>query len=58
MVALDLLMADVPDLLSVAVVAPLMTANHSPLSAVILMAQSVPNVCVNGKVFLNHHHIK
>ena len=40
---LDLLMTDVPDLVWVAVVAPIGNSDHSSLSAVILMAQAVPN---------------
>ena len=43
---LDLLMTDVPDLVRVLVV-----ADHSSLSAVISMAQAVPNLCVSRKVF-------
>ena len=37
---LDLLMTDVPDLIRVAVVAPIGNSDHSSLSAVILMAGS------------------
>ena len=44
---LDLLMTDVPDLKRVAVVAPIGNSDHSTLSAVISMAQAVPNLCVN-----------
>ena len=51
---LDLLMTDVPDLVRVAVVAPIVNSDHSSLSAVISMAQTVPNVCVSRKVFLKH----
>ena len=51
---LDLLMTYVPDLVRVAVVAPIGTSDHSSLSAVISMAQVVPNLCVSRKVFLNH----
>ena len=51
---LDLLMTDVPDLIRVAVVAPIGNSDHSSLSAVILMAQAVPNMCVSRKVFLKH----
>ena len=45
---LDLLMADVPDLVRVAVAGPIARYNteHSSLSAV-SMAQAVPNLCVN-----------
>ena len=51
---LDLLMTDVPDLVRVAVVAPIGNSDHSSLSAVISMAQAVPNLCVGRKVFLKH----
>ena len=51
---LDLLMSDIPDLVRVAVVAPIGNSDHSSLSAVILMAQAVPNLCVSRKVFLKH----
>ena len=51
---LDLLITDVPDLVGVAVVAPVGNSNHSSLLAVISMAQAVPNLCVSRKVFLKH----
>ena len=51
---LDLLMTDVPDLVRVAVVAPICNSDHSSLSAVISMAQPVPNLWVIRKVFLKH----
>ena len=51
---LDLLMTDVPDLVRVAVVAPIGNSDHSSQSAVISMAQAVPNLCVSRKVFLKH----
>ena len=51
---LDLLMTDVPDLIRVAVVAPIGNSDHSSLSAVISTAQAVPNLCVSRKVFLTH----
>ena len=51
---LDLLMTDVPDLVRVAVVAPIGNSDHTFLSAVISMAQAVPNLCVSRKVFLKH----
>ena len=51
---LDLLITDVPDLVRVAVVAPIGYSDHSSLSAVILLAQAVPNLCVNKKVFPIH----
>ena len=47
-------MSDVPDLVRVAVVAPIVNLDHSSLSAVISMAQAVPNLCVSWKVFLKH----
>ena len=50
----DLLMTDVPDLVHIAVVAPIGNADHSSLLAVISMAQAVPNLCVSRKVFLKH----
>ena len=42
---LDLLMTDVPDLIQVAVVAPISNSDHSSLSVVISTAQAVPNLC-------------
>ena len=51
---LDLLMTDVPDLVQVAVVAPLGISDHSSLSIAILMAQAIPNLCVSKKVLLKH----
>ena len=51
---LDLLMTAVPDLVRVAVVAPIDNSEHSSLSAVISLAQAVPNLCVIWKVFLKH----
>ena len=51
---LDLLMTDVSDLERVAVVGPIGNSDHSSLSAVISMAQAVPNLCVGRKVFLKH----
>ena len=47
-------MTDVPDLVRVAVVAPIGNSDHSSLSAVILMVQVVPNSCVSRKIFLKH----
>ena len=47
-------MTDVPDLIQVAVVAPIGDSDHSSLSAVISTAQAVPNLCVSRKVFLKH----
>ena len=51
---LDLLMTDVPDLVRVAVVAPIGNSDHSSLSAIISMAEALPNLCVSLKVFLKH----
>ena len=47
-------MTDIPDLPRVAVVAPIGNPDNSSLSAVISMAQAVPNLCVSRKVFLKH----
>ena len=47
-------MTGVPDLVWVAVVAPIGNSGHSSLSAVISMAQAVPNLCMSRKVFLKH----
>ena len=47
-------MTDVPDLVWFAVVTPIGNSDHSSLSAVISMAQSVPDLCVSRKVFLTH----
>ena len=47
-------MSDVPDLVLVAVVAPIGNSDHSSLSAVISMAQAVKNLCLSRKVFLKH----
>ena len=51
---LDLLIPDDPDLVQVAVYAPIGNSDHSSLSAVISIAQAVPNLCVSRKVFLKH----
>ena len=51
---LDHLMTDVPDLVLVAIAAPVVNSDHSSLSAVISMARVVPNLCVSWKVFLKH----
>ena len=51
---LDLLMTDVPDLVRFSVVAHIGNSDYSSLSAVISMAQAVPNLCVSRKVFLKH----
>ena len=47
-------MTDVPDLIRVAVVAPIGNSDNSSLSAVISTAQAVPYLCVSRKVFLKH----
>ena len=46
---LDLMMTDVPDLIRVAVVAPIGNLDHSSLSAIISTAQAIPNLCVSRK---------
>ena len=51
---LDLLMTDVPDLVWVAVVAPIGNLDHSSFSAVISVALPVTNLCVSRKIFLKH----
>ena len=51
---LDLLMTEVPDLVRVAVVAPLGRSDHSSLSMAISMAQAIPNLCVSRRVLLKH----
>ena len=52
--AIDLVITDVRDLVRVSVVAPIGNSDQSSLSAVISMAQAVPNLCVSRKVFLKH----
>ena len=49
---LGLLMTDGPDLVRVAVVAAIGNSDHSSLSALISMAQAVPNLRVNKKCFM------
>ena len=49
---LDLQITDVPDLVRVAVVAPLGRSDHSSLSIAISMAQAIPNLCVSRGVLL------
>ena len=51
---LDLLMTDVPDLVRVAVVAPLGSSDHSSLSISISKAQAILNLCVSNRVILKH----
>ena len=48
------LMTDVPDLVRVAVAAPIGNPVHSSPSEVIFMAWAVPNLCVSRKVFHMH----
>ena len=43
-----------PDQVRVAVVAPIGNSDHSSLSAVISMAQAVPNLFVSMRVFLKY----
>ena len=50
---LDLLITDVPDLVRVAVVVPIGNSDHSSMSAIISLAQAVPNWCAN-KIFLKY----
>ena len=47
-------MTDVPDLVLVAVVAPLGRLDHSSLSIAISMVQAIPNLCVSRRVLLKH----
>ena len=51
---LALLMTDVPDLVWVAVAAPLGSSDHSSLSIAILMTPAIPNLCVSRRVLLKH----
>ena len=51
---LDLLISDVPDLLLVAVVAPLGSSNHSSLSIAISISQAIRNFCFSRRVLLKH----
>ena len=48
---LDLLMTDVPDILRVAVVAPLGSSDHSSLSIAISMAQAILTCVLAGGFF-------
>ena len=50
---LDLLVTDIPDVVRVDVVESIGNSDHSSRSAVISMAQDVPNLCVCTKVSLN-----
>ena len=51
---LDLLMTDVPDVVWVAVVAPLSSSDHPSLSIAISMAHAIHNLCVSRRVLLKH----
>ena len=51
---LNLLMTDVLDLIRVAAAAPIGNSDYSSRSAVISMAQAVPNLSVSRKVYLKH----
>ena len=51
---LNFLMTDVPDLVRVAVVAPLGRSDHLSLSIKISMEQAIPNLCVSRRVLLKH----
>ena len=50
--ALDLLMTDVPDLVRVAVAAPIGNSDYPTLSTVISMERVIPNLCVIRKVLM------
>ena len=47
-------MTDIPDLVRVAVVAPLSSSDHSSLSIAISMAQAIPKLCVSRRMLLKH----
>ena len=51
---LDLQMTDVLDLVRVAFITPISNSDHFSLSAVISMAQAVPNLCVSRRVLLKY----
>ena len=51
---LDLLMADVPDLVRVTVLTLIGNSDHASLSTVISLAQAAPNLGVSRKVFMKH----
>ena len=51
---LDLLMTDVPDLVRMAVGAPLGSSDHSSLLTAISMAQVIPNLYVSRRMLLKH----
>ena len=48
------MMTDVPDLVRVAVEAPISSSDHSSLSIAISLAQAIPNMCVSRRVLLKH----
>ena len=50
----DLHLTDAPNLVRVIVVAPTCSSDHSSLSAVISMAQDVPNLCISRNVSPKH----
>ena len=47
-------MTHVPDLVRVAVVAPLGSSDHSSLSIAISIAHAIPNLCVSRRELLKH----
>ena len=47
-------MTDVPDLVRVVAEAPIVNSDHFSQSAVISMAQAVPNLCASRNVLLKH----
>ena len=51
---LDLVMTDVPDIVDVVVGTPLATSDHSFVSCVLRIEQSVPEYNVRSTVFLKH----
>ena len=51
---LDILMTDVADLIRAAVVEPIGNSDQTSLSAVISMAQAVPNLCVSRKFLVQY----
>ena len=55
---LNRLMTDVPHLVRVGIVAPTGNPDHSSLPAVILIAQALPNLHVNTKVFLTSSQLE
>ena len=51
---LDLLITDVPDLVWVAIVAPLGSSDNSSHSVAISIAQAIPNRCFSRRMLLKH----